>query len=95
MRTVIVIVVILLAIVFVGGVLNIGGRPLFGHMDRIIGKSLFMDIHRSCFFFLYRGHRTMDMGVDKTKSDLGEFGKRPIGIDREKQHRDLKDAATN
>ncbi|MEW6347879.1 MAG: hypothetical protein AB1646_02360 [Thermodesulfobacteriota bacterium] len=95
MRTFITVVVIVLAIVFVGGALNLGGRPLFGHMDRILGTQAFMKIHRSCFFFLYRGHGTMDAGVDKTKSDLDEFGKRPIGIDRKKQYEDLDEASKN
>ncbi len=95
MRTVITVVVIVLAIVFVGGALNIGGRPLFGHMDRILGTHVFMNAHRSCFFFLYRGQRSMDAGVDRTKSDMKEFGERPIGIDKKKQYRDLNEAGSN
>jgi hypothetical protein len=95
MRSVITVVVIALAVIFAGGVINIGGAPVFARMDRVIKTGVFMNLHRSCFFFLYRGERSMESGVGRTKSEVDEFNKRPIGIDRKGEYKRLDDAASN
>ncbi len=95
MRSIITAVVIALAVVFAGGVINIGGAPLFARVDGLIGTHLFMNVHRSCFFFLYRGEAALDYGVGKTKAEVDEFSKRPIGIDRQKQYQKLDEAGSN
>jgi hypothetical protein len=88
----IMIVVLVVVIIFLGGIVNIGGRPVFGHIDRVIGASVFMTVHHVFFFFLESGEERVYSDIEDTEEDIKEFSKRPIGIDNQKKYRDLDHA---
>jgi hypothetical protein len=93
MRAVVIVFLIVLTIVFVGGAVNIGGAPIFAHIDRVLGTSLLMRLHSSLFFFLYDGDSAVRQGVTGVKSDFKEFEERPLGFDKKKTYRELDKAA--
>jgi hypothetical protein len=95
MKALIITVVVFLAIVFVGGAVELGGDSIFGHIDSLIGTGFLTNLHRTTFFFLYRGTDSVVTGTEKTRRDLDEFQKRPVGIDKEKQYRLLDEAQKN
>jgi len=93
MKTLIVVLVVVLAVIFVGGAIPVGGNSLFGHIDSVLGITALTSLHNSVFFFLYRGKDSIDEGFTKTGEELREFEQRPIGIDKKKKYRQLDEAA--
>jgi|WetSurMetagenome_2_1015567.scaffolds.fasta_scaffold524697_1 hypothetical protein len=82
MRGAIVIVAIILAIIFAGGVINVGGAPLFARIDSGLRITFLMDLHYTLFSFAHRGEQGVEGTVGRAKGradDLqqkAEFGKR-------------------
>jgi hypothetical protein len=93
MRTVIIVIVILFGVLLLGGSISLGGQPLFGHLDSMIGASFFMDIHMAAFSFLYGGAQAVEDEFEETDSGLNEFSERPIGIDNKKKYKQLDEAS--
>ncbi len=93
MRTFIIVVLIIIAAIYLGGAVNVGSRPLFAHIDSLIGAHVFMRIHYGLFFLIYRGEAAIESGLDKADEDIQDFSERPIGIDKKKKYRQLDEAA--
>ena len=93
MRTIIVVLLVVLGLIFLGGAFNIGGAPIFGHIDAALNTNLFMKIHYAFFSFISRGERSLDASVTRTREDLEEFSKRPIGIDNPEKYKNLDKAS--
>ena len=92
MRTYIMIIVLVVAVIFLGGVVNVGGRPIFAQIDRLIGANVLMTVHHGFFFFVESGEERVYSDLEKTGEDIREFSKKPIGIDNEKKYRELDSA---
>ena len=60
MRTAIVVIAIILAIVLLGGVVNLGGAPIFSHVDSVLGTDVLMTAHNTMFFFLHRAQQRIE-----------------------------------
>jgi hypothetical protein len=93
MRLAIVVVGVVLAVILACGAINIGGAPIFGHMDEVAGTYFFMAIYNNIFFFLHRGEDSVTSGLEKTETEIEEFSKRPAGIDNSRKYRQLDKAA--
>ena len=93
MRALIIVLFVVLGLIFLGGAFNIGGAPIFGHIDAVLDTNLFMKIHYTFFSLIYRGERSLDSGINSTREDLEEFSKRPIGIDNPQKYEDLDKAS--
>lgn len=93
MRVFIVVLAVVLAVIFVGGSLPVGGNSIFGHIDSALGISALTSLHNSVFFFLHRGTDRIEDGLSKTGKDLQEFEERPIGIDNKSKYKQLDEAA--
>ena len=89
MRALILVVLVILAIIFLGGGVNLGKAPLFGHIDAVLGTNALMNMHYAIFSWLYRGERSVAEGIGRTGGDIDEFTKRPLGIDNPKKYRQL------
>ena len=81
MRIAILIVVMVLALIFFGGAVQLGSAPLFGHIDRVLGTTALMDLHYGVFSMIYRGERAVGQGYQKSRGTVedlekkAEFGK--------------------
>jgi hypothetical protein len=93
MRTLIIVVLAVLAIIFVGGTLNVGGEPIFQRLDSMLNIDLFMDLHDSVFFFVYLWKDRADSGMSRAKSDLEKFEEKPVGIDNKSYQRKIDNVA--
>jgi len=93
MRAFIFVLVVVLALIFVGGGVPIGRDTIFGHIDSMLGTTALMNLHHAVFSLLYRGEETLESGVVKTDRDVKEFQERPIGIDNKGKYRLLDEAA--
>lgn len=93
MRYFIIVFAIIFGFIFVGGYVNLGGAPVFAHMDRMLGTNMFMKMHKTTFFFLYRGGHDVRDGVRRTEEDLKDFEQRPLGIDRKREYKRLDEAS--
>jgi hypothetical protein len=91
MRIAIIVVAVILGVIFIGGAVNLGSAPLFGHLDRAFGTNALMQLHYTIFSFAYRGQSQSESepGAGDGRS---EFEKRPLGIDKEKNYRRIDDA---
>lgn len=82
MRPVIVIIGIILLVIFLGGAVNLGKAPLFGHIDSVLGTHALMNLHYTVFSILYRGEESggeFGAGTRANIDDMAkkaEFGKR-------------------
>lgn len=56
--TIFIVVVAVLGIVYLGGVIEIGGKPVFAYVDSIIGVNLFMGIHNGMMSLVSRDTST-------------------------------------
>jgi hypothetical protein len=92
MRTFVGVLVVVLLVIFLGGAVNLGGAPIFGHIDNVLGISLFMPIHYYTFWLLYRGEGSLRSGLGRTDSEIREFQRAPAGIDNQQKYRQLDDA---
>ncbi len=81
MRALIIVILVVLGIIFVGGGINVGGAPIFHHIDSVLRTHFFMSVHYRTFYFLYRGEHSVGEGLSRTQSDVREFEKHPAGID--------------
>ena len=90
MRTLVIVVLAVLAIIFVAGTLNVRGAPIFFHLDSMLDTDLFMDLHDSIFFFVYHWKDRADSGLSRAKSDLRKFEEKPVGIDNEAYQRKIE-----
>lgn len=84
---------ILFGVIFLGGAVDLGSRPLFGHIDAILGTNALMSVHYGIFSFMYRGEDSTSEGLSRSQDDIEEFSERPLGIDNKKKYRELKDAS--
>ena len=91
MRTLIIVVLAVLAIIFLAGAVNIGGAPIFYHLDSMLNTDLFMDLHDSIFFFVYRWKDSADSGLSRTRNDLQKFEEKPAGLDKKGYQRKIDD----
>jgi hypothetical protein len=92
MRAAIAIVFIVLAVIFIAGAVDIGGAPLFGHIDRLLGTNALMNAHHAAFFFLYTGEDAVESELERTGSRVREFQERPLGVDKKEKNRQLDEA---
>jgi len=92
MRTLIIVVLAALAIIFVAGTLNIGGAPIFYHLDSMLDTNVFMDLHDSIFFFVYSARDRADSELSRAKSGLRKFEEKPLGIDNKSYQRKIDSA---
>jgi hypothetical protein len=95
MRTAIVVIVIIIAIVLLGGVVNLGGAPIFRHIDSVLGTNVLMTAHNTLFFFLHRAQQRIEEQSSKAGEELEKFQEEPIGIDTKGRYKKLDDAASN
>lgn len=95
MRTAIVVIVIILAIVLLGGVVNLGGAPIFSHVDSVLGTDVLMTAHNTMFFFLHRAQQRIEEQSSKTGEDLKKFQEEPLGIETKGRYKKLDDASSN
>jgi hypothetical protein len=95
MRTAIVVIVIVLAIVLLGGVVNLGGAPIFSRIDAVLGTNVLMTAHDTLFFFLHTAHQRIEDESSRANKELKEFQEKPIGIDTKGRYKRLDDAASN
>ncbi len=93
MKWLIIIVVGTLAVIFIGGGIDVGSQPMFGHVDTILKTNAFMGLHEAVFFFLYRGEGSAEEGYGKTREDLDDFQRAPLGFDKRKHYKELDEAA--
>jgi hypothetical protein len=92
MKALILVIVVFLAVVYVGGAVQFGGESIFGHIDSVLGTNSLTKLHHATFFFLYRGTESVRTGTEKTRRDLEEFQERPVGIDKKKRYQQLDEA---
>jgi len=92
MKTAIVVVCIIVAVIFLGGAVSIGGAPVFGHIDRLLKTDVLMNVYRTAFFFFYSAEESVESGLERTDSKLREFQERPAGIDKKEKDKQLEDA---
>ncbi|MBI5568783.1 MAG: hypothetical protein HY914_02460 [Desulfomonile tiedjei] len=76
MRIAMVIVVLVLAIIFFGGAVKLGSAPLFGHIDRVLGTTVLMELHYGVFSMIYRGERAVGQEYQKTRGTVDELEKK-------------------
>ncbi len=95
MRAAIVVIVIILAIVLIGGVVNLGGAPIFRHIDSVLGTNVLMTAHNTLFFFLHRAQQRVEEESSRANKELKEFQEKPIGIDKKGHYQKLDDAGSN
>jgi hypothetical protein len=88
MRTLGIVIVIFLAVVYLGGAVNLSGAPLFAYLDSVLGVDAFMAVYYGVFFFLQKGEREFERTTEKVRA----FQERPVGIDNMQKYRQLDDA---
>ena len=93
MRALIIAIIAVLAIILLGGSLNIGSGPIFWHMDSMLDTDVFMGLHYSLFYFLHRAEDSAADGLSHTKSKISEFEKKPAGIDNQGYRRKIDEAS--
>jgi hypothetical protein len=91
MRTLALIVIIILVVVFLGGYVKFGGTPLLSRLDRVMNTTMFMDLHYLFFSFLYGNH--IGAGIKSKNQDIRSFQEKPLGIDNKSKYRELEKAA--
>ena len=89
MRTFGFVLLVFLVVVFIGGYINIGGAPIFWHIDAALGTDVLMELHHGVFFFLYGSSSRLTHTTEKLK----EFQETPLGIDKKRKYRQLDDAS--
>jgi hypothetical protein len=95
MRTIILVIAIVLAIVLLGGVVNLGGAPIFSHIDSVLGTDVLMRAHESVFFFLHRAQTRIEEESSRAGAELRKFQEEPLGIETKGRYQKLDDAASN
>jgi len=93
MRTALIVLVAALAVIYIGGGVNVGSNSIFGHIDSVLGIPLLTKLHHVTFFFLYLGTETIEEGMTQTGQHIREFEERPIGFDKKKTYQKLDEAS--
>jgi hypothetical protein len=93
MRTFVIVLLVVVGLIFLGGAIDIGGAPVFQHIDTALHTNFLMQIHSALFSLIYRGERSLDSGIQRTQGELEEFSHRPIGIDKQRKYKDLDKAS--
>jgi hypothetical protein len=76
MRIVIVIAAVMLALIFFGGAVQLGSASLFGHIDRVLGTTVLMDLHYGLFSMIYRGESAVGQGYQRSRGTVDELEKK-------------------
>jgi hypothetical protein len=82
MRVAIVAIGCILLVIFLGGAVNLGKAPLFGHIDSVFGTTALMRLHYSVFSFIHHGGESAGHIGESTRSGIddmahkAEFGKK-------------------
>ncbi len=82
MRIAIVVIGIILLVIFLGGAVNLGKAPLFGHIDSVLGTTALMRLHYAVFSVIYHGEESAEEFGQGTRSGIddmaqkAEFGKK-------------------
>ena len=95
MRTAVVVIVIILAIVLLGGIVNLGGAPIFRHIDSVLGTNVLMTAHNTVFFFLHRAQQRIEEQSSMAGEELKKFQEEPLGIETKGRYQKLDDASSN
>ena len=95
MRTAIVVIVIILAIVLIGGVVNVGGAPIFRHIDSVLGTDVLMTAHNTLFFFLHRAQQRIERESSRAGEKVKKFQEEPLGIETKGRYQKLDEASSN
>jgi hypothetical protein len=93
MKALIITVVVILLVIFLGGAVPLGGASLFEHIDSVLGVNALMSVHYATFWLLYRGEADTGSGITRTKKDIEQFEKAPVGFDKHKTYKKLDEAA--
>jgi len=93
MKAFIIILIAVLAVLFVGGAIQVGGDSLLGHVDSALGITGFTDLYYTVFFFMRKGIESVELEYRKTDQELRDFQDKPLGFDKKKAYRQLDDAA--
>lgn len=93
MKAFIIILIAVLALLFVGGAIRVGGDSLLGHVDSTLGITGFTDLYDTVFFFMRRGIESVEHEYKKTDQELKDFQDKPLGFDKKKTYRRLDDAS--
>lgn len=93
MKALIITVIVILLVIFVGGAVPLGGASLFEHIDSVLGVDALMRVHYATFWLLYRGEASPGSGISRTRKDIQDFEKAPVGFDKQKTYRKLDEAA--
>lgn len=93
MKSVVIVLVVILALVFLGGAIRVGGDSLLGHLDSALGITVFSDAYYTLFFFMHEGVDAVQSEYTKTNRELRDFQQKPLGFDKKKKYRELNDAA--
>ena len=56
--TIFIVIVAVIGIVYLGGAIEISGKPIFAHIDSTIGVNLFMGIHNGMMSLVSRDNNT-------------------------------------
>jgi hypothetical protein len=89
MKTALAVLVIILGIIFVGGTLEIGGAPIFRHVDSALGTRFFMSLHNGVFSLISNTGKE----VDETRGQIKDFQEKPLGFDKKGTYRKLDKAS--
>lgn len=92
MRTAVIVIAIVIAVIFFGGAFRVAGAPIFGHIDNAIGTPILMSVYHTLFFYLDTGRDTFRSGAGDLERDFRSFEKAPAGYDKHKQYRQLDKA---
>jgi len=95
MRTAVVVIVIILAIVLLGGIVNLGGAPILRHIDSVLGTNVLMTAHNTVFFFLHRAQQRIEEQSSMAGEELKKFQEEPLGIETKGRYQKLDDASSN
>jgi len=95
MRAAIVVIVIVLAIILIGGVVNVGGAPIFSHIDSLLGTDVLMTAHNTLFFFLHGVRQTIEDESSGAVTKVKKFQEEPLGIDKKGRYQKLDEASSN
>lgn len=93
MRTTGIVLLVVVALIFLGGSVRIGGDSVFGHLDSALGTTVLSDVYHTVFFFMQKGVESVESEYDRTQEGLKDFQDRPLGFDKKKQYKTLDDAA--
>ncbi len=93
MKAAAIIVMSILGLILIGGSVNVGGGPVFWHIDGLIGSDVLMPVYDYTFGLMLESGRSAKSAVDQTDRNVDDFQERPIGIDNKSKYRRLDEAS--